>query len=592
MIKLFTRNVVVKRLPGKRLKAFDVNKTQMTGPNTSTYSKARWRRNTATGGYGYGYINADIESLRKSMYVDYDLMDTDGLIASALDLYADECTTVSENGELLVIKSENVQVKKILHNLFYDILNIEFNLWSWMRTACKYGDYFLFMDIREEYGVVNVTPCHPGLVIREEGHPDHPDRVQFSYDGDVSYYRSYNKLEAFEVAHFRLITDPSFLPYGRSIIEPARKVYKSLTLMEDAMLLYRITRAPERRLFKIDVGLIPPDEIDTYIESLANTMKKTPIFDENTGEFNMKYNIANSMEDYFIPTRGGESGTVIETLPGLQNQGQIDDINYLKDKMHAALKIPRSFLGGEESGENAKAGLATVDIRFARTIERIQKVFVSELYKIAVVHLKAQGFEDEELLNFELYLTNPSLIYERQKIELLASKMELIATIRENNIFSDKYIYEVILNMTEDEWIENHDNLIEDLKERFREKQILEEGNDPVISGRSFGTPHAIATIHMASNMDIDRSEEIKKLYKDDQRQYNLGQPKKNTNFETRRNSDFGSDPTGKKGMEKAAGLESFVKSLQKTDFRKILKEKHPTEIKMLNENNLLENEI
>lgn len=593
LTKLFTRNVVIKRLPGKRLKALDVNKTQMTGPNTSTY-KARWRRNSATGGYGYGYVNADIESLRKKMYVDYDLMDSDGVISSAIDIFADESTTCSENGELLVIKSENTEVKKLLHNLFYDILNIEFNLWSWIRTTCKYGDYFLFMDVREGLGVVNVVPVHPGLIVREEGHPDNPDRVRFTYEGDSSVYSNKDKLEAFEVAHFRLLTDPNYLPYGRSVIEPARKVYKSLQLMEDAMLLYRITRAPERRLFKIDVGNIAPDEIDAYIEEIANSMKKTPYYDAETGEYNWRYNIENQMEDYFLPTRGGESGTNIETLPGLQNQGQIDDINYLKDKMHAALKIPRSFLGGEESGENAKAGLAASDIRFARTIERIQKVFVSELYKIAVVHLYTQGFRDHELLNFEIYLTNPSLIYERQKIELLTSKMELVSSIKEANVFSDKYIYEVIFGMTEDEWISDRDQLIEDLKHRFRQQQITDEGNDPKVSNKTFGTPHDIASMHMASKMDIETGEEMKKLYKDDERQYNQGQPEKRTSFETERDKDFGRDPTGKKDMEKKAGLESFIRSLKKVEFKKLITEEEKPEknIKMLDESSLIDGEI
>jgi hypothetical protein len=593
LTKLFTRNVVIKRLPGKRLKAFDVNKTQMTGPNTSTYSRARWRRNSATGGYGYGYVNADIESLRKKMYVDYDLMDSDGLISSAMDIFADESTTISETGELLVIKSDNVQIKKLLHNLFYDVLNIEFNLWSWIRTTCKYGDYFLFMDVREGLGVVNVVPVHPGLIVREEGHPEEPDRVRFTYEGDSSVYSNKDKLEAFEVAHFRLLTDPNYLPYGRSVIEPARKVYKSLSLMEDAMLLYRITRSPERRLFKIDVGNIAPNEIDGYIEEIANSMKKTPYFDEATGEYNLRYNLLNSLEDFFLPTRGGDSGTTIEPLPGLQNQGQIDDINYLKDKMHAALKIPRSFLGGEEGGENAKSGLASTDIRFARTIERIQKVFVSELYKIAVVHLYTQGFKNEDLLNFDLFLTNPSLIYERQKIELLTSKMELVASIKEAKIFSHKYIYEVIFGMTEDEWLADRDQLIEDLKHEFRQQQIIDEGNDPKVSNKTFGTPHDIASMHMASKMDIDVNDEMKKLYKDDERAYNQGQPEKKTNFETDRDQDFGRDPTGKKDMEKKAGLESFIRSLTKADFKKILiTEEEKPEIKMLDESSLIDGEI
>lgn len=599
--KLFTRNVVITRLPGNRLKAVDVNKTQLTGPQSSNYMRAKWKRNSSTSAYGYGYINADMEGQRKNMYIDYDLMDSDPIISSALDLMAEESTTLSENGDLLVIKTDNDEIKKILHNLFYDILNIEFNLWSWIRTMCKYGDYFLFMDIREEHGVVNVTPVHPSLIVREEGDPTNPDIVRFVYEGDnvQSYHRvggNSRKLEAFEMAHFRLITDPNYLPYGRSAIEPARKVYKSLSLMEDAMLIFRIMRAPDRRLIKIDIGNIPPEMEEAYIEEIKNMMKRTPYFDESTGQYNLRFNIENHIEDWFMPVRGGESGTNVETLGGLENQGQIDDIEYLKNKMHAALKIPKSFLQSDDVGETAKSSLSAQDIRFARTIERLQKIFVSELYKIAIVHLFVQGFKGKDLIDFEIYLTNPSMIYERQRIELLTSKMELVQAIKEQNIFSDKYIYENIFNMTEDEWMTDRDQLIEDLKHRFRQQQITEEGNDPKTSGKTYGTPHDIATLHMASKMQFEKEDDMKKLYTDDERAFNQGQPKKKTDFETRRNGDFGEDPLGKKDMEKKAGLESFINSLQKTDFKTLLTEKKERiekhSIKMLDESSLLDEEL
>lgn len=596
--QLFTRNVVVTRLPGNRLKAFDVNKTQMYGPSSPSYAQARWRRNTGNSGYGYGFINADMEAMRKTMYIDYDLMDADGVISSALDLFAEESTTVNDSGELLVIKTDNEEVKKILHNLFYDVMNIEFNLWSWIRTMCKYGDYFLFMEIREKHGVVNVTPVHPSLIVREEGDPDNPDIVRFSYEGDnvTSYHRiskpQTQKLEAFEVAHFRLLTDPNFLPYGRSAIEPARKVFKSLSLMEDAMLIFRIMRSPDRRLIKIDVGNLPEDSIDAYVEKIANTMKRTPYFDETTNQYNLRFNIENHIEDWFMPVRGSDTGTTVETLPGLENQGSIEDIEYLKNKLHAALKIPKSFLQSDDVGETAKSSLSTQDVRFARTIERIQKIFVSELYKIAIVHLFVQGYRGQELLEFELSLSNPSLIYERQRIELLSSKMDLIQAAKENNIFSDKYIYENILQMTEDEWQAERDQLIEDLKHRFRQTQISEEGNDPAVTGKTFGTPHDIATLHMASKAQFEKEDEMKKLYKQDEREFNQGQPEKITDFETRRNQDFGEDPTGKKDMEKKAGLESFIKKLGGMNYQKLLNENRKVKIKMLDESSLLDDEI
>jgi hypothetical protein len=285
------------------------------------------------------------------------------------------------------------------------------------------------------------------------------------------------------------------------MIEPARKIFKQLTLMEDAMLIHRIMRAPERRIFKIDVGNLPPAEVDAHVDAIIQKMKKIPYMDETTGQYNLKFNMQNMLEDYFLPVRGGESGTSIESLPGLSNDGQIDDIEYLRNKMHAALKIPKAFLGYDE-GVEGKATLAAEDVRFARTIERIQKIFVSELTKIAIVHLYAQGFEDEDLTNFSLTLTNPSLIYEKQKLETLASKVDLAGNLKESKMFSEKWIYENIYGLTQQEWQTEQAQVIEDLKQDFRKEQITSEGNDPVKTNMSFGTPHDIASMHVANKID------------------------------------------------------------------------------------------
>jgi hypothetical protein len=617
--QLFSRNVIIKRLPGDRLKAFDVNRSQSAGGNEMKYDRAtRWRtgRNTYNGtGYGRGYSNEEMESLRKQMYIDYEEMDRDAILSSALDIYADESTTKSANNMLLTIKTQDERIKKLLYNLFYDILNIEFNLWSWIRNTAKYGDFFLYLDLREKFGVVNVIPIHPSLIVREEGAGEDPNAVQFVYQGDAmngfnrsdgfDTYRDERTREAnrsvfepFEMAHFRLLTDTNFLPYGRSLIEPARKTYKQLSLMEDAMLLHRIMRAPERRVFKIDIGNIAPEEVDAYIEELVRTTKKTPYIDERTGDYNLKFNIQNMLEEVYIPVRGGQSGTEIETLPGLANEGAIDDVNYIKGKLLAALKIPKAFLGFEDS--EAKATLAAEDIRFARTIERIQKIIVSELYKIAVIHLRVQGFEPEELLNFELELNNPSLIYERQKVDLLNEKMNLIGNILENNVFSWKYIYENILNLSEDEWKAEDERIIEDKKRQFRLKQIEEEGNDPKVTGKSFGTPHDLAALHAASRIDPGE-DDVKKMYEPpDGRADNPGRPEKEGSFERAKDQDFGRDPVGRKEAQAApqaagASMEAFnrlgLKKLLKKEVEKslLVNEQKESNIKMMDENSLFE---
>lgn len=592
LTRLFTRNVVIKRLPGGRLKTLDVNKSQSTGSPTTYGTRAKWRngRNfNSTSGYGSGFTNEEFEAIRKQMYIDYELMDTDSIVSSVLDICSDESSTLSEYGELLVIKTEDVKIKKILHNLFYDVLNIEFNLWSWIRTTLKFGDSFLYLQIAEEIGVVNVMPIHPSLMIREEGTLENPDQIRFRYEGDYGFsYGAKNYFENFEVAHFRMLGDTNFLPYGKSYLEGARKEYKRMLLMEDAMMISRIMRAPERRLFKIDIGNIAPEEVDAYMEQITNEMKKVPYIDQATGDFDLRYNVQNSTEDYFLPVRGGETGTAIETLPGLQNDGMKEDVEYFKNKMISALKVPKEYLGYADEGGGEKSGIAQIDLRFARTIERIQKIFVSELYKIAVTHLYVQGFRDDELLNFELNLTNPSLIYERQRVDILTAKVDLVKSIREDNLFSDKYIYETIFGMTENEWKSDRDQLRESAKFKFIMKELAEAGNDPEKSFRSFTTAYDLASLQVASKLDVNSPDEIQKLYTPDGREENEGKPEQfGGSFETKRDQDFGRDPVGRRDLEKQANpaqesVKKIIKGLNK--FNK--KDKKP-----LNENSLLDDD-
>lgn len=594
LTKLFTRNVVIKRLPGGRLKTLDVNKSQSTGSPTTFGTRAKWRngRNfNSTSGYGSGFTNEEFEAIRKQMYIDYELMDTDSIVSAVCNIVSDESTTVSETGELIVIKTDDVEIKKILHNLFYDVLNIEFNLWSWIRTTVKYGDSFLFLQIAEEIGVVNVMPIHPSLMVREEGTVENPDQIRFRYEGDSGFsYGSKNYFEQFEVAHFRLLGDQNFLPYGKSYIEGARKEYKRLLLMEDAMMISRIMRAPERRLFKIDIGNISPDEVDGYMEQITQEMKKTPYIDPATGDYNLAFNIQSSIEDFYLPVRGGETGTDITTLPGLANDGMKEDVEYFKNKMIAALSVPKEYLGYADEGGGEKSGLAAIDLRFARTIERIQKIIVSELYKIAVTHLYVQGFRDEELLNFELNLTNPSLIYERQRVDIMTAKVDLIKSIREDNLFSDKYIYEVIMNQTEDEWKADREQLIESAKFKFRMKELAEAGNDPEKSFRSFTTPYDLASLQVSSKLDVGNGEEIKKLYTPDGREENEGKPPQFAgSFETKRDQDFGRDPVGRRDLTKQESVKRIIKGLdkfnKKTNYKKTLTESTD----LLNDDNLID---
>jgi hypothetical protein len=369
---------------------------------------------------------------------------------------------------------------------------------------CKYGDFFLQLEISEEYGIHNVIPLSVFDVTRVEGEdPENPHYVKFVMEaerGSVAQSMSpgeTNEFENYEMAHFRLLSDTNFIPYGRSQLEGARKVWKQLMLMEDAMLIHRIMRAPEKRIFSIDIGNIPPGEVDNYMQQIVNKMKKAPVIDKDTGEYNLKYNIQNLTEDFFLPVRGGDSGTGIDTLSGMEYNA-IEDIDYLKEKMLAALRIPKAYLGYEEA-VGSKATLAAEDVRFARTIERIQRITVSELTKIAIVHLYAQGFRDADLVNFELELTNPSTIYEQEKVELWNSKVTLANDMKDNKMMDTDWIYDNIFNFTQEQKQAVRLGLLTDQKRRFRYDQIEQEGNDPVRSAQAIGTPVDLASIPVAA---------------------------------------------------------------------------------------------
>ncbi len=415
--------------------------------------------------------------VRRELFRDYDAMDNDPIISSALDIYSDESTLKNEFGDVIQIKTQNEKVKELLENLFYDILNLEFNLWAWTRNMVKYGDFFLAMEIAPGKGIINVQPLPVYETERlENTDPNNPNYVKFKVNHDPIGKGEY---ENYEIVHFRLLSDTNFLPYGKAMIENGRRIWKQVSLMEDAMLIHRIMRAPDKRVFKIDIGNIPPTEVDNYMQKIINKMKKVPFMDKNTGDYNLKYNIQNLTEDFFLPVRGGDSGTEIDTLGGLQYTA-IEDIDYLKNKMFAALKIPKAYLGYDEN-VNGKATLAAEDVRFARTIERIQRTLVSELTKLAVVHLSAQGIEGPEMVDFELNLVNPSTIYEQEKVNLWSEKVRLVSDIQQLNMISKEWAYENIFNMSKDEIDNQKTNMINDLKDRFRYRSIEDEGSDPAM---------------------------------------------------------------------------------------------------------------
>ena len=560
--RLFSSDVVIRNVGGNQLKTVDTDHIQTSGEFATNSLMDRYRgvyqNPSSTSLYG-AQFNMNYQYMRTMLYSDYDIMDTDAIVASALDIVADECSLKNDMGEVLQIKSSDEDIQKILYNLFYDVLNVEFNLWSWTRQMCKYGDFFLKLEISEKFGVYNVIPYSAYHIERQENFdPENPSKVIFNYNPDgfyggssSGYYNVPNQQNAnmvtfdnYEIAHFRLLSDMNYLPYGRSYIEPGRKLYKQYALMEDAMLIHRIVRAPEKRIFKINVGSIPPNEVENFMQKTISTLKRTPYMDEQTGEYNLKYNMQNLLEDFYLPVRGNDQATQIETTPGLSYDG-IQDVEYLREKLFAALKVPKAFMG-YDADLSGKATLAAEDIRFGRTIDRIQRILISELYKIALVHLYAQGYRDEQMTNFTLDLTTPSIIYDQEKIALMKEKVDLASQMMENKLVPTDWIYEHIFHFSEDQYEEYRDLIAQDQKRQFRLAQIETEGNDPLTTGRSYGTPHDLASLYGQGRMESDPSN-VPDGY-DEKKP--LGRPEEKASNINTQDNVFGKDRLGKKEMK------------------------------------------
>jgi len=461
---------------------------------------------------------------RISRLADYNLMDQDAVISSALDIYSDESTTPHEDGQILQIKSENSTTRKILQELYLDILNTEFWIWSWMRGMCKYGDYFLQLIIEEERGVIDVVPLPVNAVERveqqtERGTTEVVFKVQgLGFGGGEERVGQEEEFKQWEVCHFRLLGDDAMLPYGKAVIDPARRVFRQLEMLEDSMLVYRVTRAAERRIYYIEVGNLQPNEVESYVNRIRDQFKRIPVVNRTKGTYDLRYNPASADEDFFIPTRGGE-GSKIESLPGGQNIGDIEDVEYIQKKLFAALKIPKAFLTYEEE-LSSKATLSQEDIRFSRTIQRIQKIFLAELSKIGIIHLIVLGYDAHDAMNFMLSLNNPSTANEMQKIELMNEKISLADSLIQkffprswvyNHVFGigsqhvDKFEKEILLDKYYDFKLQQIEmSGLEGLKQALEDPDVARDNPSPA-AGEGM----------MAGSSGMDSKEEIPKTPRD-----------------------------------------------------------------------------
>lgn len=365
------------------------------------------------------------EAQRIPAYFDYDMMEYYPIIGAALDVMMEESTLPNEKGEILTIYSESKRVKKELDNLFENNLNIRLNLPMWTRNMCKYGDDFVYLDVHDELGVVGCRQLPNIEIERLDGDIfSHVKGINSELkDGETVFrWKSTNVAEFkdWQIAHFRLLIDDRRLPYGVSVLEKARRVWKNLLLVEDAMRTILLIRAVDRKVYSIDVGSMDPQDVPAYIDEIGSRFRRKKHINPETGQEDLKYYVASIDQDIFIPKRGSNDGSKVENLEG-QSSFNTDPINYDLSQLFAALRVPKAFLNYDEVTGDGK-NLAMQDIRFARTIARIQQAMLQELNKIAIIHLVARGLQDE-VANFQLRLNNPSLQQEIMRLEMLQQKI-------------------------------------------------------------------------------------------------------------------------------------------------------------------------
>jgi hypothetical protein len=402
--------------------------------------------------------NMAIQS-RSERYVDFEQMEFYPELASALDIYADEMTTFTEVSKLLKIDCHNEEIKNILNTLFYKTLNIESNLFNWARTMCKYGDFFLYLDTDEVLGVKSAIGLPSQEVERLEGEDEtNPNYIQFQWNsGGLTF-------ENWQIAHFRILGNDKFSPYGTSVLDPARRIWRQLILVEDAMMAARVIRAPDRKVFEIDVSGIPPEDVEQYMQRVITQLKRHQVVDDTTGQVDLRYNPLSVEEDYYLPVRAG-SVSKITPLQGQKGIDSIDDIKYLKDKLFAAIKIPKAYLSQSDSDKEDKSTLAQKDVRFARTIQRLQRAMLTEIEKIGMIHLYTLGFRGDDLISFSLGLNNPSRIALAQELEGFSQKLDVASKAMTANFFSRQYVSKNIFGLSDEDF-----QKIE--RQRFYDKRV------------------------------------------------------------------------------------------------------------------------
>jgi hypothetical protein len=431
------------------------------------------------GGIQRNPILPQLELNRRRRYKEYEDMDEYPEIGAAFDIYADDSTQRGPRSERWNIKTESDMVETEIEELFKQV-NLHKFLWDIVRNTVKYGDCFteLIVDVnRPSEGIKKIKILNPNWILRVENEfgylkkflQEIPDSqtIQYQYsDGGATGFDKpvkYVELDKNQIVHYRLHTsDPLFYPYGRSIAALCHRVFRSLKMMEDAMMIYRLSRAPERRIFYVDTGNLPTSKAEMFIERLKEKFKKEKYYNAPQGTVDQRFNPMSMDEDFFVPTKNGR-GTKIDTLPGATNLGEIEDVMYYRDKLLAALKIPKDYIVEKDQAPERKANLSQLDVKFARTVQRVQVNIESGLENMAKRHLQLKGYPASLIKELRIQLPEPSDMSAKRKLDIDEQKTRVIQAVQGLGLFSSEEIYKEYYDMTTEE--------IERMKQQIQSEQ-------------------------------------------------------------------------------------------------------------------------
>lgn len=433
------------------------------------------------GGYGKAsgaHAMPKVEQERRRRYADYERMDQEAEVGAALDIYSDDSTQENTKKDLFEINTDNDLIKREVDR-FVKQCDLDKLIWDIVRNTAKYGDCFVenVVDLNNtKAGIQRLKILNPNFIYRIEDKygylKEFLQEVPSKYSSSTDYGASFMpdkkkkniiKLSKDQLVHFRRMTsDANYYPYGKGILAYGVRVFKSLMLMEDAMIIYRIQRAPERRAFYLETGNLPQSKVEAFVERIKARFKKQPMFNPNSNTIDYQFNPLSIDEDFFIPIRNGQ-GTKIEVLPGAQNLGETEDVKYFRDKLLASLKVPKDFIVEKDKSPERKANLSQLDVKFAKAVQRLQRDVEIGLNVLLKRHLTLVGMPNSLINSVEMRLTSPSDMFEKRRLEVDEQKVRIVQAVKGLNLFDDEYLYKQYFNMTDLE--------VDDMKERVKKQQ-------------------------------------------------------------------------------------------------------------------------